>query len=75
MPAHTHTVGYEDNAWPDGVGDVAENVAWNSIRAPDEYRTTSSTGGNAGHNHGLAGSVYSTTLSPQYVDVIICTKN
>ena len=75
MPSHTHTLGYEDNAWPDSSGDVAENVLWNSIRAPDEYRTTSSTGGNSPHTHGLSGSVTSQTIAPHYVDVIICSKN
>lgn len=75
MPSHTHTLGYDDNAWPDSSGDNAENQLWNSIRGPDEYRTTSSAGGNAGHNHGLSGSVTSQTIAPHYVDVIICSKN
>jgi len=51
MPSHTHTVGYEDNSWPDGAGDQAENNVWNSIRAPDEYRATTATGGNGSHNN------------------------
>ena len=53
MPAHTHTLGYEDNSWPDGAGDVAENNVWNSIRSPDEYRTTSSTGSGQAHTHDI----------------------
>jgi hypothetical protein len=53
IPSHTHTLGYEDNAWPDSSGDVAENVLWNSIRSPDEYRTTSATGGGAAHTHDI----------------------
>ena len=53
MPAHTHTLGYDDNAWPDGSGDIAENVLWNSIRSPDEYRTTSSAGSGAAHTHDI----------------------
>jgi len=53
MPAHTHTLGYEDNAWPNASGDVAENNLWNSIRAADEYRTTSSTGSGSAHTHDI----------------------
>ena len=75
MPSHTHTLGYEDNSWPDGSGDTAENAVWNSMRSPDEYRTTSSAGGNSPHTHGLSGSVNSQTIAPKYVDVIICSKD
>jgi hypothetical protein len=53
IPSHTHTLGIEDNAWPDGSGDIAPNNIWNSIRAPSETRTTSSTGGGAVHTHDI----------------------
>jgi len=53
MPAHTHTLGYEDNAWPNASGDQAENQLWNSLRSPDEYRTTSSAGSGQAHTHDI----------------------
>jgi hypothetical protein len=39
------------------------------------YYGTSDTGGGAGHVHGVLGSVSSTTISPAYVDIIICSKS
>jgi len=68
MPIHSHTVvhGTSNSGSTSTIGahDTASNRS----------TTTSTAGGNASHNHGLAGAVTSQTIAPYYVDVIICTR-
>ena len=70
MPSHNHFSGFYGPRGADGHVDI-----FASNDANDGAVNTGSTGGNAGHNHGLSGSVTSQTIAPHYVDVIICSKN
>ena len=77
MPSHNHGFGGESS------GGSLPYVASNSRVA---QRYTSSTGGGSSHSHSLSGSITSggtgatssagpTAFAPQYVDVIVCSKN
>lgn len=61
MPSHTHTIAYYNFY---GVGTNIGSAA----TAPNNTKTSSSTGGNAGHTHTLG------DLDLQYVDIIIAAK-
>ena len=81
MPSHNHSGGvgsgysYTNNA----PSNTTTYMAWSSS-------STGSTGGGGSHSHSLAGSISSggastsgsagpTAFAPQYVDVIVCTKD
>jgi len=69
MPSHNHgiTASYH-NGWPDGANDRTSN---------DYLRigATRSKGSSHAHSHGLGGTVSQVSISPNYVDVIICKKS
>ena len=60
MPAHTHSY--------TGPTVLASGYLGGVARYPPSASTSGSTGGNAGHTHGI-------TWAPKYVDLIICTKD
>lgn len=73
MPSHTHTV------WGGSVNNAAggDNVGvrlHNGTGAPP----SGATGGGGSHYHNMSGNISSdtpTAFAPQYIDVIICSKN
>ena len=68
IPSHTHTVarGVSNSGNTSTIGTHATSGSLST--------TTSPAGGNGSHTHGFTGSVTSVTISPYYVDIIICTK-
>jgi len=87
MPSHTHLQSYRPFVLPSyphtgqgANGSSGLSAVDNGLNAHSAGDTpTQGAGGSGGvtqgHNHGLAGAVASATISPRYVDVIICTKN
>ena len=69
IPSHTHYSG-----WKTGSGDGSAGQ-YATLHEGSASVQTGSAGSGAAHNHGLSGSVSSATISPQYVDVIICSKD
>jgi len=53
LPAHTHTIGYNDQSYPDGAADQLEDQNWNSAAAADETVTSSATGSGQTHTHDI----------------------
>jgi len=82
MPAHTHTYLAWPGSWMSGNTGAAQQNIFNA-------QATSSTGGGGSHSHSASGSVTDagavstgastghthTITSPQYIDVIICSKD
>lgn len=65
MPAHTHSQ-RQANSGTSGTG---------LQPATDASTTTGSTGGGGAHSHGATASDGPTAFAPQYIDVIVCTKD
>jgi len=75
IPAHKHPSGSNSSAsFPSGsnVGILLDRT---SGFANQTRHTDNSTGGGGSHSHSISGSVTSTTISPKYVDVIVCIKD
>ena len=83
MPSHSHSVtGYGGNPWN------STGLRWETSQY-GQNQTTGSTGGGSSHSHSLSGSISSggsgdtssagshthTIAAPQYIDVIICSKD
>ena len=83
MPAHSHTY----YAWGSDQYNNGYRVEYGDSRDSLQYNFTSaSTGGGSSHSHTLSGSIDSggsgtsgsagpTAFAPQYVDVIVCSKD
>jgi hypothetical protein len=79
MPYHQHfTYGDNSDAWHAGImpGEpgVIMGSAGSDLNDENNFYGTSGTGGGEAHNHGTSGGVSSKTISPHYVDIIICSK-
>jgi hypothetical protein len=68
MPAHTHTFTAQQN-----IGGYTDNGGAPDQRSTASSSTTNSTGSGSGHNHSV--TVGSTSISPLYIDVIVCEKD
>jgi hypothetical protein len=68
MPAHTHTFTAQQN-----IGGFTDNGGAPDQRSTASSSTTNSTGSGSGHNHSV--TVGSTSISPLYIDVIVCEKD
>lgn len=69
IAAHTHTVARDNTS-----GGASEADA-GSGGAPLSDIITGSTGGGGSHAHGVTASDGPTAFAPQYIDVIVCTKD
>jgi hypothetical protein len=67
MPAHTHTFTAQQN-----IGGYTDNGGAPDQRSTASSSTTSSTGSGSGHTHTV--SVSSKSISPKYINVIVCNK-
>tara|TARA_R110000744_G_C19371578_1_gene562699 strand:+ start:2838 stop:3500 length:663 start_codon:yes stop_codon:yes gene_type:complete len=68
MPSHNHTIGNDPGSTSlTGIYARSESQQTGTI-------TSSSTGGNAVHNHGATGS-NTLTYAPKYIDMIIASKD
>jgi hypothetical protein len=66
MPAHTHAFTAQQD-----LGGFTDNGGGPDERSAASSSTTGSTGSGSGHSH----TVGSTSISPKYIDVIVCTKS
>jgi len=66
MPAHTHTFTAQQD-----IGNFTDDGGGPDERSAASSSTTGSTGSGSGHSH----TVGSTSISPKYIDVIVCTKS
>lgn len=76
MPKHRHSAGSNSSAsYPAGANVkmlLDPSSSYNNQTVYTDYDKTSDA---VGHNHGLTGAVDSTTISPKYIDVIVCSKD
>jgi len=79
MPIHSHVMQTRasyttnNNIFPNEDRIYSSEVRY-STQIPSTL-STATAGSGSTHNHGLSGSVSSQTISPSYVDVIICSKD
>jgi len=85
MPSHSHTPrGYSSGSWAYHYDSLHYSYTQNPITA--DGPNTTSTGSSSSHSHSLSGSISSggsgtsgsaspTAFAPQYIDVIVCSKD
>ncbi len=76
MPKHRHSAGGNSSAsYPTGNNSKMLLDPSSSYDNQTLYTDYDKTSDAVGHDHGLSGSVSSTSISPKYIDVIVCSKD